>query len=93
MEGFFPSDDFLAQLQLGLAKIEFQSERYVEAAKLFRKTYEEHPKSGAAAEASYWSGVSDYKATNDASHLKTTGQRLRENYPESEWARKASVWV
>ena len=93
MEGFFPADDFLAQLELGLAKLDFQSERYEEARKRFRKIYEEHPASGAAPEALYWSGVSAYKATNDAQHLKATGILLKEKYPDSEWLRKASVWI
>ena len=93
MEGFFPVDDFLAQLKLGLAKIDFQAERYSEAEQGFRKIPMEHPQSGAAPEALYWAGVSAYKATNDAQHLKDTGVRMQQKYPNSDWFKKASVWL
>lgn len=31
-------------------------------------------------------------ATNEPVHLGAAGKLLGERYPESEWARKASVW-
>ena len=93
MEGFYPTDDFLAQLQLGLAKLRFQTEDFVDAARRFRSIYEVHPASSAAPEAMYWAGVADYKATQEASHLKETGQKLANQYPNTEWAKKGSVWI
>jgi hypothetical protein len=45
-----------------------------------------------AAEALYWAGVSKYKATNDPSPLRQADRELKERYPESSWAKKASVW-
>lgn len=93
MEGFFGADDFLAQLELGLAKKDFQKQNYSEAEKRFRSIYEKYPSSGAAPEAMYWAGVSAYKATNKPENLAQTGKLLKEKYPDSEWARKASVWL
>jgi hypothetical protein len=93
MEGFFGVDDFLAQLELGLAKMDFQKQNFSEAEKRFRTVYEKYPASGAAPEAMYWAGVSAYKATNQAEHLAETAKLLKDKYPESEWARKASVWL
>jgi outer membrane protein assembly factor BamD (BamD/ComL family) len=92
MEGFLPVDDFLAQLDLGLGKLAFQGGSYDEAEKRFLSVCESHGKSGAAPEACYWAGVSAYKARNDPAPLKATAQKLIKDYPNSEWARKASVW-
>jgi hypothetical protein len=93
VEGFLPVDDFLAQLELGLARLAFQRAAYDEAGKRFRTVCDAHGKSGAAPEACYWAGVAAYKATNDPSSLKATARKLTKDYPESEWARKASVWL
>ena len=87
------AEDFLAQLKLALAKMDFQSERFAEAQSRFRNLSEEHPGSGAAAEAAYWAGVSAYKASNDPKRLKETGELLKQKYPNSEWAKKSSVWL
>jgi outer membrane protein assembly factor BamD (BamD/ComL family) len=92
IEGFLPTDDFLAQLELGLAKIAFEHHRYDEAERRYRSVCERFPETGAAPEACYWEGVSAYKATNDPAHLRTTAERMKQRYPQSEWARKASVW-
>jgi len=93
IEGFLPIEDFLAQLELGLAKLAFQKQKYGEAEKQFRSTCQIYPESGAAPEACYWAGVSAYKATNKPEPLAEAGKLLKEKYSESEWARKASVWL
>ncbi|OLE66407.1 MAG: hypothetical protein AUG03_00135 [Acidobacteria bacterium 13_1_20CM_2_68_14] len=93
VEGYLPVDDFLAQLDLSLAKVAFQKGAFGEAERRFRTVCEAHGKSGAAPEGCYWAGVSAYKATNDPAPLKATAQQLKKNYPESEWTRKASVWL
>ncbi len=93
IEGFLPVDDFLAQLELGLARLAFQGASYGEAEKRFRSVCEAHAGSGAAPEACYGAGVSAYKASNDPAPLKATAQKLQKGYPESEWTRKASVWL
>jgi TolA-binding protein len=93
IEGFSPVDDLLAQLQVGLAKSAFQKGRYEEAEKRFAAAYESYPKSGVAPEAAYWKGVAAYKATNKPEHLAETGRVLAEKYPNTDWARKASVWL
>ena len=66
IEGFLPVDDFLAQLELGLAKISFQRGSYAEAEKRFRTICGTYRTTGAAPEARYWAGVSAYKASNEA---------------------------
>jgi TolA-binding protein len=46
-----------------------------------------------AAESLYWAGVSRYKSTNDASALGETANAFATRFPESAWAKKASVWT
>ena len=93
MEGFFPVEDFLAQLELGLAKLAFQKLQYQEAEKRFRSMCQTYPTSGAAPEACYWAGVSAYKATNKPELLAEAAKFLKEKHPDSEWTRKATVWI
>jgi hypothetical protein len=93
IEGFLPVDDFLAQLELGLGKLAFEHKDFSAAEKRFESICQEHPNAGAAPEGCYWAGVSRYKATNSAFELSETGKVLKEKYPDSEWAKKASVWL
>lgn len=93
IEGFLPVGDFLAQLELGLGKLHFQKQDYVEAERRLRAACERFPGAGAAPEACYWAGVSAYKASQDAGRLGTTARALQDRYPGSEWTRKASVWL
>ncbi len=93
MEGFLPADDFLAQLMLGRAKIDFQEKKWEDAAKMFRRVYEELPETEAAPEALYWTGVTRYKETNDATALKDTARAFSTRYSDTSWAKKASIWT
>jgi len=93
IEGFLPADDFLSQLALGLAKAAFARKDYAIAAPLFRAVVDDHPDTETAPEALYWAGVSQYRATNDPSALKETGEALKSRYGNSSWAKKGSVWL
>jgi TolA-binding protein len=92
-EGFLPVDDYLAQLELGLAKLAFAHGEFGDAEKRFRALLERFPESEAAPEALYWAGVSKYKATDDSAALAETGEAFRSRYSETSWAKKSSVWV
>ena len=93
IEGFLPNDDFLAQLMLGRAHMDFKKGQCADAEKRFREIVEKLPKSEAAPEAMYWAGVSRYKATNDATALKETAKSFAQRYNDSSWAKKASIWA
>jgi len=92
IEGFLPTDDFLAQLQLGYGQAQFKRGHYQDAERQFRDVVEKFPKTDAAAEAMYWAGVSRYKASNDPNELKATAQAFKDRYQDSIWAKKASIW-
>jgi TolA-binding protein len=92
IEGFLPTDDFLSQIALGLAKSAFQRKDYGEAERRYREIVDRFPSSEAAPEALYWAGVSNYKATGDPSALRATTTAFGQRYQDTAWAKKASVW-
>ena len=93
IEGFLPADDFLAQLEIGLAKAAFSRNDFQEAERHYRHVLEKYPDSESAAEAMYWAGVARYKGTNDPGALKETAQSFASRYQGTSWAKKASVWA
>ncbi len=90
--GFLPVEDFLAQLELGLARVAFGLKRLDEAERRFLAVFEKYPRTAAAPEARYWAGVSVYKATGSIEPLRATAKALKASFPDNEWTRKASVW-
>jgi TolA-binding protein len=92
IEGYLPADEFLAQLALGVAKAAFARKDYANAERFYREVLDGYPNTDAAPEAQYWTGVSKYRATNDASALKATAEAFSNRYQDSTWATKASVW-
>jgi outer membrane protein assembly factor BamD (BamD/ComL family) len=93
IEGFLPPDDFLAELETGLAKLDLEGKHYDEAAKGFHAVCDQHPNAGAAPKACYWAAVADHKRKHESDVLKSAAKHLQERYPDSEWTRKASVWA
>lgn len=91
--GFLPTEDFLAQLQLGIAKVAFSDKKYEEARKGFAAVGRLYAETSAAPEGIYWSGVSAYRATGKNDPLAQCAEELKGKYPESDWAKKASVWL
>ena len=93
IEGFLPVDELLAQLTLGMGKSAFARQQFAEAERWFREAVERYPDTDAAPESLYWAGVALYKKTNDATALAHTAEALQRQYPDSVWAKKASVWL
>ena len=92
IEGFLETEDFLAQLTLGLGHIARAEQKWKDAERRYREVLEQLPSTDAAAEAQYWLGVTRYKATNDAAALGETARAFKEKYADSPWAKKASIW-
>ena len=92
IEGFLPADQFLPQLMLGVAKAAFARKDYAAAERAYREIVDRFPDAEPAAEAQYWAGVSNYRATNDPSALKATADAFAQRYQATTWATKASVW-
>ena len=92
IEGYLPRDEFRAQLEMGLARVAFMRKQWAEAERRYAEVVERYPDAKVAPEAVYWRGVSRYKQTNDHTVLGDVPDQLKEKYPDSVWALKASVW-
>ena len=92
VEGYLPKKEFRAQLEMGLARIDFMRKRWDEAEQRYARVVEDYGDTVAAPEAVYWRGVSKYKRTNDHTVLGEVAEQLTQKYGESVWAQKASVW-
>lgn len=90
--GYLPADDFLSRLDLGLAHRAAGRKRWEGAEERFRAVAETYPETEAAPEALYWAGVARYQGRDEPAALGETAAALADRYPDSDWAKKASVW-
>ena len=93
IEGFLPTDDFLAQLHLGLGHMNFKTGKFDQSEKDFESVVKNFPNSDSAAEAQYWAGVSRYQRSHNGADLKATAEAFKKRYSDSTWAKKASIWA
>ena len=93
IEGYLPTDEFRAQLEMGLARVDFMSKKWAEAERRYTEILDRYPNSKAAPEALYWKGVSHYKATNDHTVLGELPEQFQQKYPDSVWALKTAAWT
>jgi thioredoxin-related protein len=91
IEGFLPKDDFMGQLRLGLAHLARERGDFQDAEKRYRELAAS-AQPDLAAEALYWTGVSNYKRTGDGTVLTETARQMKARFADSTWMKKASVW-
>jgi len=92
IEGYLPTAEFRAQLEMGLARVAFMRKQWAEAERRYDEIARRYPDTTAAPEAVYWRGVSRYKATNEHTALGKVANDFKNKYQDSVWAQKASVW-
>lgn len=90
--GFLPPEEFIPALLLGMAKLDFDANEQNDAVLHLDSLVNRYPKSMAAPEAVYLRGVSRYKGSHDGGALKEAYEKLRAEYPESEWAKRAQPY-
>jgi hypothetical protein len=90
--GFFPPEEFIPSMILGMGKIDFDADQFNDAIIHFDALLKEYPQSAATPEAIYLRGVSRYKASHDAKPLKEAYEKLKADYPASEWTRRAEPY-
>jgi len=90
--GFLSPEELIPSLMLGMAKCDFDRERFAEAISGMEEVLAKYPKSDSAPEAIYLRGVSRYKSTHDAKHLKEAYETLQQEYPSSEWTKRSSPY-
>ena len=90
--GFFPPDEFIPSLLLGMGKIDFDTDQFNGAIIHLDRLLSDYPKSGAAPEAVYIRGVSRFKSFHDPQPLKEAYEKLKAEYPASEWTQRAQPY-
>ena len=88
--GFWESDDFLAYMLLGIAKVRLSNNEFDTAHVQINRIFDQFPDSDAMPEAIYFSGVIRFKEKKDYSELKDVYEKLLRDYPESGWTRRAA---
>ncbi|MCB2184199.1 MAG: tetratricopeptide repeat protein [Desulfobulbaceae bacterium] len=87
--GFLDGEELKSNLLLGSAKLEFNEDNFERAIRHLEELPEKFPQSSSVPEALFYLGVSRYRNSNDAGHLKAAYEQLTEQYPNSAWARRA----
>lgn len=87
--GFFSADELIPSLILGSAKTYFDLDSFEDALKFIGILLEKYPKAAQIPEALFLQGVSLYKSTNDPSPLKKAYETLADQFPDSEWTKRA----
>ena len=77
--GFFPPEEFIPSLILGLAMIDFYAGCLDDCLKHLNCILGSHLRSGSAPEAAYYKGVTEYKISGEAGQLKITYNRLNKS--------------
>jgi len=90
--GYLAPEEFIAQMDLGRAKLDFARDALAPAIDEFAGVLESCPECAAAPEARYYLGVSRYKQTHDLRELKRIWEVLSRDFPQSEWTRKAEPY-
>jgi hypothetical protein len=93
IEGYLPREEFRPGLEMGLARVAVMSKRWDEAERWYSHIVDGHADSSWCPEAIYWRGVSRYSASHDPAPLGQTAEELMQRFPESIWAKSASVWA
>ncbi|NIQ37090.1 MAG: tetratricopeptide repeat protein [Proteobacteria bacterium] len=87
--GFLSPEELIPSLLLGIAKVNFDRQRFDEALSTLERLITDYPKSDSTPEAFYLRGVSRYKSTHDAKPLKEAYEHLQAEYPSSDWTKRA----
>ncbi|MDO8724398.1 MAG: tetratricopeptide repeat protein [Syntrophales bacterium] len=90
--GFYPPEDLIPSLLLGMGKSFFNHANRQAACSCFNRIITEHPKNSLAPEAVYLNGVASFIENHDVSHLIALYDRLASDYPDSPWLTRADPY-
>jgi hypothetical protein len=90
--GFYPPEDLIPSLLLGLGKARFNQPDRPAAIEYFEKIVAEYPKNSLAPEAVYLKGVSHFIQSHDVSNLIGIYDRIKAEYPDSVWLTRADPY-
>jgi hypothetical protein len=92
VEGFLPPEHFRAMLQVARGQALLRGKTFQQAADVFQEAADGFPGSPYAAEARYYFGVASYLVAHQVDALKNAWGRLRQAFPDSEWATRADIF-
>jgi len=90
--GFYPPDELIPSLLLGMGKAKFNLPDRPAACDCFGKILADYPNSSLAPEAVYLSGVARYIESHDVTNLIGIYDRLVTEYPTSPWLTRADPY-
>jgi len=91
IEGYVPAEDFVAHLSLALGRYELDRQQFQRAIHQFQEVSQRHRGTETAAQALYWLGVARFKDSKDQAQLRATWNLLIDDYPVSEWSKRANI--
>lgn len=90
--GFYPPDDLIPSLLLGMGQAKFNLPDRPAACDCFGKILADYPNSSLAPEALYLNGVARYIESHDVSNLIGIFDLLVTKYPSSPWLTRADPY-
>jgi hypothetical protein len=90
--GFFAPHDLIAALMTAKGRWALDTDQLADARALFEEAISCYPGSEAAAEATFFLGVANYKMSHNPKPLRETYETLKEKFPQSIWTRKADPY-
>ena len=90
--GFFTPAEMSARILLDGAKTALYGKRFDIAQGLLDAVFADYQKTFAAPEAAYYSGILNYLSTDDHKFLRRGLERLRKEFPTSEWTMRAKPY-
>jgi hypothetical protein len=90
--GFYPPEDLIPSLLLGMGKAKFNLPDRPAACDCFDRILADYPGNSLAPEAVYLAGVSRFIEGHDVSHLIGIYDRLEADYPASPWLTRADPY-
>jgi hypothetical protein len=90
--GFLSPAELCARIILDGAKVELTINNYALAVKCLNEVVENYQGTFAVPEAIFYLGVVNYLSTDDPKFLREGLDRLRKEFPDSEWTLKAKPY-
>lgn len=90
--GYTPPAEFIAELQVALAKVDLLHLRHRDALERLRSVADASPTPAVAPEALYWAGIAQFRLhDNDLDALGRVWSELATRFPASTWWTRADV--
>lgn len=90
--GFMHAKDFIAFLELGMAKVDFDSDCFEDSLEHLENILSRFKDTPSAPEAVFLRGVNNYKKSGSPGPLKDAYEKLQADYPDNPWAKRASPY-